>query len=99
MTNFDDYFVGDETIKKKNYGEFVLAKEDQASLDDIEKTLKAGKINSSNKNMYLDFLFKLHGKIDIIRRNEREYEGDNNLNVNIYLDRIQRLIKKIQEVE
>jgi hypothetical protein len=99
MSNFDDYFVGDETIKKKNYGEFVLPKEDQASIDDIEKTLKAGKVNSSNKNMYLEFLFKLYGKIDIIKRNEREYEGDNNLNVNIYLDRIQRLIKKIQEVD
>jgi len=98
MSNFDDYFVGDETIKKKNYNEFVLPKEDQASLDDIEKTLKEGKIDSSNKNMYLEFLFKLHGKIDIIRRNEREYEGDNNLNVNIYLNRIQSLIKRIQEV-
>jgi hypothetical protein len=98
MTNFDDYFVGDETIQKKNYNEYVLPKEDQSSLDDIEKTLNSGKVNSSNKNMYLEFLFKLHDKIDIIKRNEREYEEDNNLNVNIYLNMIQSLIKRIQEV-
>lgn len=99
MTNFDDYFVGDETIKKKNYGEFVLPKEDQASLDDIEKTLKAGKVNSSNKNMYLEYLFKMYAKIQTVKNNEREYEGENNLNVNIYLNRIQSIIKKIQEVD
>ena len=99
MTHFDDYFVGDETIKKKNYNEFVLPKEDQASLKDIEKSLDAGKINSSNKNMYLEFLFKMHGKIDVIKRNESEYEGDNNLNVNIYLNSIQSLIKRIQKVQ
>lgn len=99
MIHSDDYFVGDEIIKKKNYNEFVLPKHDQESLADIEKSLKEGKINSSNKAMYLEYLLKLFGKIDTIKKNEHEYEGDNNLNVNMYLDRIQRLIKKIQEVE
>lgn len=99
MTNFDDYFVGDEIIKKKNYKEFVLPKHDQESLADIEKTLKEGKIDSSNKTMYLEYLLKLFNSIDMIKRNEHEYEGDNNLNVNMYLNRIQGLIKKIQEVK
>ncbi|MGV8151087.1 MAG: hypothetical protein ACP5NV_05145 [Candidatus Woesearchaeota archaeon] len=98
MTNFDDYFVGDEVIKKKNYKEFHLPKEDEDSLKDIEKTLHAGKINSSNKSMYLDFLYKLYVKVQMIKKNEYEYEGENNLNVNIYVDRIQSLIRKINEV-
>lgn len=62
MTNFDDYFVGDEIIKRKNYKEFVLPKHDQESLADIEKTLKEGKIDSSNKTMYIEYLLKLFSK-------------------------------------
>ena len=98
MTNFDDYFVGDEVIKKKNYKEFSLPKEDEESIKDIEKTLKAGKINSSNKNMYLDFLYKLSAKVQMIKRNEYEYEGDHNINVELYLERINSLIRKVSEV-
>lgn len=98
MSNFDFYFAGEEAIKKKNYKEYVLDSVDENNLKDIEKSLEKGIIDSTNKKMMLDYLFNLHKKISEIKRNEFEYEGENNMNVNMYLNRIRKLIEKIQEI-
>ena len=94
MSNFDFYFSGDDVIKKRNYKEFILSREDEESLLDIEKSIKEKK--TFNKKDILEFLQKLNAKVYAAKKNEYEYEGENNLNLNEYLDRIKKLMDAVR---
>jgi len=98
MTNFDDYFTGDEVIKMRAYEEFSLDKVDEANLLEIEKSIHSGKLNKHNSRDSLEYLEDLFRKIQQIKGNEREYEGDANLNVNEYLERIKTLIQQVKRL-
>lgn len=94
----DPYDISDDEAKKRSYREFVMDRFDEASLKDIETSLEKGKINSSNKKIMIEFLINLHKKISDIKANEYAYEGDNNLNINIYLSRIKNLLEKLYRI-
>ena len=98
MTNFEDLFVADETIKKRSYSGYTLEKEEELSLLDIEKTIAQHKVTRHNKTDMLEFLENLHTKILMIKHEEYEFEGDNNLNVNEYLARIQKLMQQLNKL-
>jgi hypothetical protein len=98
MTNFDDYFVGDEVVKLRAYKEFNLEMVDEANLNEIEHSLNAKKLNKHNCKDSLEYLEDLFRKIQQIKANEYSYEGDANLNVNTYLERIKTLIIKIKQL-
>lgn len=94
-----DYdFPDNETLKKQNYKEFKLTDIQEKNLKEIEKNYSEGKINSENKKDMLEYLETLHVEISKTKENEREYEGENNFNINRYLKRIEELIKKIEKI-
>lgn len=95
MSNFEFYFASDEAIKRRNYKEFVLSPLDQDSLKDIENTIAKGKVTDENREEIVEFLEGLHRRIMAVKRNEYEYEGEQNLNVNEYLMHIQKLLQRV----
>lgn len=85
----------DSALNRRSFEEFVLEKVDEDNLLEIEKNLKEGKISNSNKEEIMDYLGKLYNKIAGIKALEYEYEGELNINVNTYLQRIKMLLEKI----
>ena len=98
MVELDPYFAGEDTLKKRSYTEFKLDKVDKDNIESIEQGLASNTINSGNCSDSLEYLEDLYSKINMIKRDEFEYEGDNNENVNEYLLHIHSLIAKIKRL-
>jgi len=99
MTNYDDYFPSDDsTTLLKAYKEFELSKTDEDNLIDIEKSIENKKLNRYNKKDSADYLDKLYRRIAEVKKNEYDYEGDANLNINEYLSRIKNLINQLDKL-
>jgi hypothetical protein len=93
---YDEYFPDDETLKRNLYKEYKLSEAEEASLKDIETQLKNRKIDSSNRDELLEYLESLHSKIMKVKEAEYSYEGEHNLNINRYLQRIKKLAQEIE---
>jgi len=96
MNNAPDHM--DTTLNRKAFKEFVMDKVDEDNLTEIENNLRDGKINNSNKEVMMDYLGKLYNRIKEIKTLEYTYEGELNLNVNSYLQRIKTLLERIHQI-
>jgi len=94
----DPYEIDDDSMQTRSYIEFKLEKIDEDNLRDIEKSYSIGKIDSSNKRVMLEYLVKLYKKISDIKKMEHAHEGDDNENINEYLERIISLKKNIEKI-
>lgn len=99
MQKEDPHDLPEETYMKRTYEGFILDKVDEDNLKEIASNLREGKINSSNKKTILEYLSKIHQKINNIKKNEFSYEGEGNTNVNMYIEKIEKLAKKISEIK
>jgi hypothetical protein len=95
---YSDDFPDDETLQEQNYKEFKLSALQEKNLKEIEKNVAEGKINSENKEDMLVYLERLYGQINEIKKEESKYEGEENFNINRYLDKIKKLIKEIEKI-
>lgn len=93
----DSSDLSDEEMQSRSYTEFKLSKVEEDSLKDIEKTVDNKKVNSDNKDFMLKYLAGLLKRVQQVKENERQYEGEDNDNVNEYLARISNLISKIRK--
>ncbi|HYD03175.1 MAG TPA: hypothetical protein VEC16_02650 [Alphaproteobacteria bacterium] len=96
MVDYDDFELSDEHTKARAYTEFKLSKVEEDNLKDIENTINARKVDASNKGFMMTYLKSLHTKIQNVKENERQFEGDDNANVNEYLERISLLMNKLR---
>lgn len=94
----DEDFPDDETLKKQSYQGYKLSSVQEKNLQEIEKELKEGKLSHSNKEDVLDYLNGLHIELLKVREQEYSYEGEDNLNVNRYLQRVKKLIEAIDKL-
>jgi hypothetical protein len=95
MMRDDPYEPDDAHIQNRSYVEFTLPKTDLDNITSIEKSLADGKITSNNSADSLDYLTRLYKKVFDVKKQEYHYEGDNNENVNEYLERISVLRSKL----
>jgi hypothetical protein len=68
-------------------------------LKEIEKNIKNHNITKEHKNEILDYLNKLLNYVASIKKQEYEYEGDMNININEYLIKIKSLIEQINTIK
>jgi hypothetical protein len=96
MAMDDPYRPDDMSIQSRSYIEFKLEKVDEDNLREIENLLSTQKIDSSNKGWIIEYLTTLYRKIQNIKKMEYVHEGENNENVNEYLERISSLKSRIE---
>ncbi len=94
----DNEFPDEETIKKQEYSSFKLTEVQEKNLAEIEMELKEKKIHPDNKDEVLDYLENLYSDISKIKEAEYSYEGEQNFNINRYLQRIKKLISEIEKL-
>jgi hypothetical protein len=94
----DEDFPDDETLKKQNYEEFRLNSVQEHNLKEIEQSLKNKKVNGDNKKDILDYLQDLYTELSIIKKDEYQYEGEQNFNINRELQRIKKLIETVEKI-
>ncbi len=94
----DEEFPDSETYKKETYKEFRLSDIQEHNLKEIEVELKNKKINNSNKDTMLEYLEGLYNDITKIKEVEYAYEGEQNFNINRYLQRIKKLMQEIEAI-
>jgi intein/homing endonuclease len=93
------YEIDDSVMQVRGYKEFKLDKIDENNLNDIENSLNNGKISSNNKRDLLIYLNGLFRKIAEIKKREYVHEGDDNENVNEYLERISILKSRVEQIK
>jgi hypothetical protein len=95
MSIYDPYEPNEKVIQARNYIEFRLSKADNDSIKNIEKSITEGKITIQNSKDSLGYLTNLYKKILEIKKQEYQYEGEDNENVNKYLEKISALRNQI----
>lgn len=93
------YEIDDSIMQVRGYKEFKLDMVDENNLKDIENSLNNGKINANNKRDLLIYINGLFRKIAEIKKKEYVHEGDDNENVNEYLERISTLKSRLEQIK